>query len=239
MKKIVLHAFILSILLTMSAHAVLGGLGFHYAPNLTGGIEGSSNTTLQFEQGESYGMQGIGTKLWIDILPIVDVEATLNMQWNTYDVTVAGQDLEAETGLPGFDKAKPMFALVMADFSITYPFLSIPKIIKFYAGAGYSQIWSPKVINKAFFEETSTEAGLSTAGIAAGSESQYIDESAKQLKEESFNSGAGGHVILGTRTQLPLIPFDFYLNGKYHFGGGIDDSGTHGVTVELGGGFSI
>jgi hypothetical protein len=233
MKKTLIKATIITSISVMSSHALFGGIGFHYAPDLFGGVKGSSNQTYQFEQKESYGMQGVGAKIWVDILPIVDVEATVNMQFNKYDVTVAGQKLETETGMPGFSKAQPMFAKVAADLTVTYPFLSIPKIVKFYAGGGVSKIWSPKVLNDAFFIDAVNSSNLSNTT------ENNIKAASDQFKDDSFNTGIGGHVILGARTQLPIIPLDFYLNGKYHFGGAIDKAARHGVTIEIGGGLSI
>ena len=63
------------------------GLGFHYAPNI--GTELKSTTekevlsldsearnlgNVKYAHGSFSDMQGFGLKLWIDILPIIDVE---------------------------------------------------------------------------------------------------------------------------------------------------------------------
>ncbi|MGL1900808.1 MAG: hypothetical protein OCC49_01640 [Fibrobacterales bacterium] len=240
MKKIIIPSLIL-LMAASSAHALLGGLGFHYAPNLMGGVESADESIggLPLTRTEATKMQGFGTKLWIDILPIVDVEATGNVQFTEYDVEYNGMGIEAETGLPVIDAAKPMFALVRADLTITYPFFSIPALVKFYVGGGYTHTFSPKLINKDFLYNAS---GFSNDGasIPTGkTEQDIVTEAATAFKDEGFNSGVGGHIILGARTQLPVIPLAAYINAKYHVGGGLDDGATSGVTIEIGGGLSL
>ncbi|MGL1934620.1 MAG: hypothetical protein OCD01_06350 [Fibrobacterales bacterium] len=238
MKKFIVPSLFVLLLSTLSAHALIGGLGFHYAPNLLGGVDASTESIagLNVERAEALGMQGIGAKLWIDILPIIDVEATGNMQFTEYDLTIGSTSIEAETGLPLFDAAKPMFALVRADLTITYPFLSIPALVKFYVGGGYTHTFSPKLINKDFLVDVSNpEANPSLLK----NEAEIVSDATKAFKDEGFNSGVGGHIILGARTQLPIIPLAAYLNAKYHIGGGMDDGAKSGITIEIGGGLSL
>ena len=151
-------------LLATQSFAIIG-IGAHYAPNfgtkMTGlGADKVANRVSVSDGGEVqlwHGgfdemMQGFGFKVWVDILPIIDVEATFNIQFGSYDATlfvvkdpmaiISGDipsdaykqiDLEIELGGTPFGKANPKFVQMTGDLSITYPITFIP-IIRPYIG---------------------------------------------------------------------------------------------------------
>ena len=58
--------------------------------------------------------------------------------------------------------------------------------------------------------------------------------------DEGLNTSVGGHVLVGMRGKLPIIPIAVYTNFKYYFGGDYPkeiDAGN--MTLEVGGGFAL
>jgi hypothetical protein len=61
-----------------------------------------------------------------------------------------------------------------------------------------------------------------------------------QALEEGLNTSIGGHVLVGMRAKLPIIPIAAYTNFKYYFGGDYPkevDAGN--MTLEVGVGLAI
>ena len=146
-------------LLATQSFAIIG-IGGHYAPGfgtkMTGMKEpapvlkdelGKDDESVKLQHGGFDGtMQGFGFKLWIDLLPIIDIEATMNFQIGSYDAMLYVQQpgstqyteipLEIELGGTPFGKANPKFVAMTGDLSITYPITFLP-IIRPYIGGDY------------------------------------------------------------------------------------------------------
>ena len=79
-------------LLATQSFAIIG-IGGHYTPGLGTKMDGmdkpvnitSDGQIKLMHQGFDGVMQGFGFKLWIDLLPIIDIEATLNFHMGSYD----------------------------------------------------------------------------------------------------------------------------------------------------------
>ena len=127
--------------LCISPSFAILGIGFQYAPNFGTSLDKTSNEEIaglssgdlqlgkvEYRHGSFSGMQGFGLKLWIDILPIIDIEATYNLQWGSYSPTLTDtgldgkaieRDIELEfDGVP-FGKTTPKFVAMNGDVSIT------------------------------------------------------------------------------------------------------------------------
>lgn len=246
----------------MPTHAILG-LGGHYVIN-TGSIESSREEILSqplvgsfsFDQKSASGLSGFGLKLWIDILPFIDIEATGNMAFTRYKANLIAADsvggtteiipLEVKlSGLPiNLPKASPAFSAANADFTITYPFLKFPpavSIARIYAGAGLTYAASTPVMTPDFAEKVVASANLDPATIATDPDAaeDLTQALADALVDEGLNTGVGGHVVLGSRFKLPIIPIAAYANAKYYFGGGYDKAFKSGAAFELGGGLAF
>ena len=221
------------------------GVGAHYLMNTgslkSGGTEPVYGDDITLEQKASDGLAGLGFKLWIDFLPIIDVEATANIAAARYDAVLNidgnSMPLEVDLGVPFFGKARPLFATISGDLSITYPFTMLP-IIRPYIGVGISYIASTPVMDKKFVEKF-----LAKEYPDEDEEDNEIreigEEIADELEDEDFDVGIGGHVIAGLRAKLPIIPIAIYANTKYYFGGSADSKFSPGVVFELGGGFAL
>ena len=261
-------------LLATQSFAIVG-IGAHYAPGLGTKMSAmeapapvADNVLLQ-HQGFDGLMQGFGFKLWVDLLPIVDIEATLNIQFGSYDAalyvknptdgSVAEIPLEIELGGTPFGKANPKFVAMTGDFSITYPITFLP-IIRPYIGGGLSYHLNSFVLNQKFvssiIDGTTQEmiAALAEAQAnpqdpnavqAAQEKAQMLGETMKQKVQdaainEGLNTSIGGHILVGLRAKLPIIPIAAYTNFKYYIGGDYPDEIDAGnMTLEVGIGLAI
>lgn len=225
-------------------------------PNTPDAPGATTNVLLDQKKVES--LSGVGVKLWIDALPFVDIEATGNMQFSRYSATLGFQDsatgstvagmqpvpieLEFE-GVPFLGKARPVFAAMSGDLSITYPFTMLP-VIRPYVGGGVSYFASTPVMNAKFtrkFLEKTGSALLDPEELAANPEVAETVGTAlgEALADEGLNTGIGGHALVGVRIKPPVIPLAIYANSKYYFGGNFDSQYNPGFVFELGGGFAL
>ena len=273
-------------LLATQSFAIIG-IGGHYAPGfgtkMTGMKEpapvlkdelGKDDESVKLQHGGFDGtMQGFGFKLWIDLLPIIDIEATMNFQIGSYDAMLYVQQpgstqyteipLEIELGGTPFAKATPKFVAMTGDLSITYPITFLP-IIRPYIGGGLSYHLNSFVLNQKFVASVLDQNIKSE--IFSLAENMVVDPNdpnfensmavAKQKAEdlgksmqkkiqdaaldEGLTKSIGGHILVGLRAKLPIIPIAAYGNFKYYIGGDYPseiDAGN--MTVELGVGLAI
>lgn len=237
------------------------GVGGHYVMN-TGSVDGAVSSVytdqatglnVDLDQKKADGLSGFGVKLWVDVLPFVDVEATGNFQWTRYRALLnmtQGENtittpIEMEfDGLPGLGKARPVFASITGDLSVTYPITFLP-IIRPYVGGGVSYIASTPVLNKEFTQKFLQGAGASLLNPeAVGTDNSQTAEALSEalgeaLADEGLNTGIGGHALVGFRVKPPIIPLAVYANTKYYFGGGFDSKFDPGFVFEIGAGFAL
>lgn len=267
-------------LLATQSFAIIG-IGGHYAPGFGTKMKGmdkpaeiGSNVDLQ-HGGFDGTMQGFGFKVWVDILPIIDVEATVNFQFGSYDASLfvnnpvdgSSQEipLEIELGGTPFGKANPKFVAMNGDLSITYPITSLP-IIRPYIGGGITYYMNSFVLNQQFtssivgnvigdlgklaemYEAVASEsdpAVMQQKMEAANAKAKTMGETVQhniqdKALDEGLNTSIGGHVLVGMRAKLPIIPIAAYANFKYYFGGDYPSEVDPGnMTVEVGVGLAI
>jgi hypothetical protein len=294
-------------LLATQSFAIIG-VGAHYTPNFGTKMTGypsdpdrfgnSVNVTDAGEVKLWHGgfdemMHGFGFKVWVDILPIVDVEATFNIQFGSYDASLfvindplsalqgAGDagidaykqiDLEIELGGTPFGKANPKFVQMNGDLSITYPITFIP-IIRPYIGGGITYYMNTFILNQPFtkkvigdtytdlvnefqaeMEKTANDIAndptklLDPNSIALPDASdlsqRLVDNMVENLQEAALEEGLktsiGGHILVGMRAKLPIIPIAAYANFKYYFGGDFPEEVEPGrMAAEVGVGFAL
>jgi hypothetical protein len=242
--------------LALPAHAIIG-FGAHIAPEFgttvkksDGFIMPSSSSDpdrIRLMTGSSSGMSGVGVKLWIDFLPLIDVEGTVNMQVGYYDMAFAVDT--AFVGGPSYDtiqvdpdfsipfaQAKPFYGRISGDVALLYPFFKIP-LLKVYAGGGLSYIAATPVLSSSFAKAALTKADAGGSFDAETADADDIREVlVDALKDEGMATGVGFFLQAGAKIKPPIIPLAVYANGKYAFGGpsvsGVDNGG---LTLELGG----
>ncbi len=255
-------------LLATQSFAIVG-LGFHYAPGFGTKMKAAEPATiadkvLLSHEGFDGTMQGFGFKAWVDILPIIDIEATLNIQFGSYDASlwvenpadgsVSEIPLEIELGGTPFGKANPKFVAMTGDLSITYPITFLP-IIRPYIGGGLSYHLNSFVLNQKFATSfiqpntldevakivTDPETDNETkAQLLQGKGEEMKTQIQDKALDEGLKTSIGGHILVGTRAKLPIIPIAAYANFKYYIGGDYPDEIDAGnMTVELGIGLAI
>ena len=235
----------------------IAGIGAHYTPNVgttlkeaqKAPIEGT-NGRLGFSHGSFDYIQGFGFKAWVDILPFVDIEATFNIQFASYNATLWIDDkprkLEIELGGTPFAKATPKYIAMNADLSVTKPF-SIPLFpIRPYVGGGLTFHWNTFVLNKAFVEKVAADAYGSDVGALANQLTdpnfgeKFAEKVVDYAKDEGLTKSIGIHLLAGVRFKLPIIPIAAYANVKCYLGGDYDsDIDAGNFAFELGGGFAL
>ena len=293
-------------LLASQSFAIIG-IGAHYTPNFGTKMTGFPETPDRFgnsvnvsDAGEVklwHGgfdemMHGFGFKVWVDILPIIDIEATFNIQFGSYDASLfflsdptnlltgtEGSadaykqiDLEIELGGTPFGKANPKFVQMNGDLTITYPITSIP-IIRPYIGGGLTYYMNTFILNQPFTKrvigdtyttiknEIEAEAANTLAGVMndpttaldpssiatpdAGQMAQRLSDALVEnlqdaALEEGLKTSIGGHILVGLRAKLPIIPIAAYANFKYYFGGDFPEEIEPGrMAAEVGVGFVL
>jgi len=273
MRKI-LFAVAFAILASTQAFAIVG-VGAHYVMN-TGSLDASSGTVKSVEilgetkpitlnQAKADGLKGIGFKAWIDFLPFVDIEGTLNVAATRYQTSLTIPKIKGDPDDPAsltlgdttinlsyspdapynmiFGEASPLFGVVNGDISVTYPF-DLP-IIRPYIGLGFSYFASIPIVNASFANKMLNDDLINALTnendpISAAKAPEEIKKALiKTLEKESYTTGIGGHIIAGLRIKPPIIPVAIYANGKYYFGGNTNKQFSQGFVLEAGGGFAL
>jgi len=261
MKKI-LSAATFALFASTQAFAIFG-VGAHYVMN-TGSLDGNKGPayglpedpiSIDVEQKKTDGLKGIGFKAWIDLIPVVDIEGTLNIAATRYKTslnihTLTGDtiiDLSYTPDAPYsmiFGAADPLFGVVNGDLSVTYPFDL--KILRPYIGVGFSYFASIPIVNASFANKMLNNSKNEDLLATLLDPTENPDAASKigkalinTLQNESYTTGIGGHIIAGLRIKPPIIPIAIYANGKYYFGGNTNSQFSQGFVLEAGGGFAL
>lgn len=247
----------------------IAGIGGHYAPNAGTSLTKTKKENLnvnslvgknvQFSHGGFTGLQGFGFKAWVDALPFIDLEATFNIQFASYNASLwVKKDplnplsdeykeipLEIELGGTPFAKATPKYIAMNADLSAAYPF-DLPLLpIHPYVGGGLTLHWNTFILNKTFVEKVYNDAIESNPTMIVEADEQKIaQELSKKVvdyaKDEGLKKSVGIHLLAGVRVKPPLIPLSVYANVKCYIGGEYDSDIDAGhFAFELGGGFAL
>ena len=240
----------------------IAGIGAHYTPAVGTKLRSADradfkteNVNLEGKLGFSHGnfsyIQGFGFKAWVDVLPFIDLEATFNIQFASYNAALWTYDdgepvkhpLEIELGGTPFAKATPKYIAMNADLSVTKPF-SIPLFpIRPYVGGGLTIHWNTFVLNKAFVEniiDDMYEEAKAKGVDFSMDEKKLAEKVVDYAKDEGLTKSIGIHLLAGVRFKLPIIPIAAYANVKCYLGGDYDsDIDAGNFAFELGGGFAL
>ena len=235
----------------------IAGIGAHYTPAVGTTLKEAQRADIKGTDGKigfSHGsfdyIQGFGFKAWVDILPFVDIEATFNIQFASYNAALWVGDgenarkipLEIELGGTPFAKATPKYVGMNADLSVTKPF-SIPLFpIRPYVGAGLTMHWNTFILNNRFVEKVMDKAFAD--GSYPADENELVNALKSKVvdyaKDEGLNKSIGIHLLAGVRFKLPIIPIAAYANVKCYLGGDYDsDIDAGNFAFEIGGGFAL
>ena len=217
----------LAVLAMAAAHShAIFGIGGQWAPapglevkNSEGDVVSTGAGAIRLRQGGVDGLQGFGAKIWVDFLPFIDIEASSNIQMGYYDLDViqgtTTVPVEAALDVP-FVEGKPVFARIVSDISVLYPFLKLPPVVslvKLYAGGGITHVLATEVVTSEF--ATDALAGKTAADIDTPEEVAAI--LADKVIDEGLSNGVGFHIMAGAKAKPPIIPLAVFANVKYHF----------------------
>ncbi len=230
----------------------IAGFGVQWAPSPGLEVKSSKGSITDSVAGKSAsivvdkvsGLQGFGLKFWIDALPFVDIEASSNVQFGQYDVNLILPDnssipLKYDMNIP-LAPSKPIFARIVNDVSIVYPFLKFPPVIsiaRLYVGGGLTYGLSTQVLDSSFARKALKDANLNSNS----SQDQLSSALTKAITKEGLKQGIGFHLMAGVRVKPPVIPLAIFANIKYHFLGAATPSSAdaNSLTYELGGGLAF
>ena len=155
------------------------------------------------------------------------------------------RDIELEfDGVP-FGKTTPKFVAMNGDVSITYPITSLP-IIRPYIGGGLTYYLSTPVMSAKFINsymevlEGELKEALVSGTMSEKQAKELANKLSDKLQDDGLNTNLGGHIIVGLRAKLPIIPIAAYVNGKYYFGIDYDDEiDASSFVLEAGVGFAL
>jgi len=256
MRGLLTKTLVLTAATVMHSHAIFG-LGGHWtpAPSLSVAADSGAAFTgggkeIGINNKGVDGLNGFGAKLWIDVLPFIDIELAGNLQFGAYDVDMIFPSgaapgttvvpLKFDLGMP-LAPSTPIFARATGDLAILYPFLKLPPVItiaKFYAGAGMSygvatEVLTPEFAKKALDKEKANNSSFDAATATQDKISSVLIDA---IKDEALQTGVGFFLQLGAHVKPPIIPLAIYADVKYHFLSYMPDAleGAD-ITLELGG----
>jgi|GEM_PF-5665417 len=176
-----------------------------------------ANSGVNFTRQEMAKPIGGGFYLFIDIIPVVDLELGGNIFLNKFDVTyvnpITEQDLSEEFG----------WARTAGYFTIQRKLFKVP-MFNVFAGGGLSFHATIPVLDKEFMEDFlgDVDAELDITDL-----------------EDEIISKTGFHVELGARFKPLLIPFALYVKYRLAFVEGIVPGEKSFSTISAGFGFQL
>lgn len=207
--KIKLFVFIAAMLVSQAFAFI--GFGVHYAPAFNTKMSASDWSKVspaealteiyyQHDGLKDNIMHGLGFKLWLDSIAIVDFEATVNLQYGSYDARLLTKTddplepgkvhenltpLEIELAGTPFGKATPKYVAMTADFSITYPFLTnIITFIRPHIGVGATLFMNTFIMDSDFISNLLEDEEFK--GLLAGDASSLAGDLAAGLTPEEI-----------------------------------------------------
>ena len=164
---------------------------------------------------------GIGAYLYLDFVPIVDLEAGFDLYGNTYQFTLTN---------PLYDDVIEDFAWLRSTawLSVQRKVFGIP-MIKLYVGGGLSVSASTPVVDEDFVVDF---LGSSDVDLAD-------PDALLTFLEDNIESQTGFHVEAGLRFKPLLIPFTVHTRYRLTFGEGVVPGESSFGTIMIGAGIQF
>ncbi|MCF0221153.1 MAG: hypothetical protein HUK19_02555 [Fibrobacter sp.] len=209
------------------------GFGVHYAPAFDAKLKSSGgysdvtpqaikdkntellNMKIEYEHDgmEAPIIHGLGFKIWVDSLTVVDFEATVNLQYGSYDArllttvnypnpsdptvvqkAVNEKDLQIDMSGTPFGVARPKFVTMNGDLSVTYAFLTnLVTVVRPYVGGGLSVFMNTFVMDDDFIEDLMNDEDLQKVlldNIGATEDGDATAEKNAQLVKDKIKQQA-------------------------------------------------
>ncbi len=253
MRQFLVSTLVMAFGAVIPSHAIFG-IGGQWAPAPTLSVKAASGAvashgadSIILNNGKSDALNGFGVKLWVDFLPLVDLEFTSNVQFATYKSSFLFPNgsggnttvpLSFDLGFP-MAPSTPVFARWHNDLAVLYPFLKLPPVVnlvKVYGGGGLSYGMATPVLTASFAKEAMTKAKASGKLTETSSQTQVAALLTDAVTSEDPEMGMGFFLQLGAKVKPPVIPFAAFANLKYQFFSFMPKAiDGPGVTLELGG----
>lgn len=257
MRQFIVSSLVMAFGAVLPSHALFGiGGQWAPAPSLSvkagsGSIASHGADSIGLVNGKSDALNGFGIKLWIDFLPLVDIEFASNVQFATYKSSFLYPDgqggtdeipLKFDLGFP-LAPSTPMFARWHNDIAVLYPFLKLPPVVnlvKIYGGGGLSYGMATPVLTASFAKEAMAKAKASGKLTETSSEQEVANLLINSITGEDPDMGMGFFLQLGAKLKPPVIPIAAFVDLKYQFFSFMPKAiDGPGVTLEVGGAFAF
>ena len=195
---------------------------------------------------------GIGIGGMVPLSPVVEMTPGVNL-FGMYDTQTLLIGLDANFWGMGTDNR---YSYADIGISIHYPFGR--KFIAPYIGGGLTYYLNTFILNQPFTKKVVGDTYNSmvnevlsdplalvsnpNAGADLGNKvSETLVENLQDAAlEEGLKQSIGGHILVGLRAKLPIIPIAAYANFKYYFGGDYPEEIDPGhMAAEVGVGFAL
>ena len=231
MKKLIQIFF--PILIITSQVFAIAGFGLHLdrsmysvaettTPLIAGGSEVASITHHGFDNGF-----GIGGYLYIDAIPVIDIDLEGNLLISPYDFSFQNNVVSIDKKQFGWVAGSGYLTLQKKLFKLSIPLLAKAKLT---AGAGVNSHSSIPMIDQNMMESVMGGAGNLESGTLD------TDELIKYLKDNKVSS-TGFHIQTGV--QFKLLMLDSFLYYRQVFADDVipDAKGFGSLNLRLGMGF--
>ena len=181
-----------------------------------------------FENGFS-----IGGYLYLDIIPVVDLDIEVNGMANGYDFSFYNEAMvnadvaEPDTFAFAFASANTYITIQKPVFELGIPFLAKAKL---YAGAGFNQHVATPLIDQEMMESFVVDA----EGNADLQNGEFDSAALETYLKDNLNKATGLHFQAGL--QFRLLTFDFFTYYRYTIAKDIvpGNNGFGSVNLRLG-----
>ena len=228
MKNILVY---ISTLLLCSKMFAIGGLGLNIGSDLytipgeteVWMVEGGSNP-VSINREEARTPFYIGGYVYLDFLPVVDIEAGAGVGMKTYNYTYTTPGIDEN--LSRTESHKLPWLRSSSYITIQKPMFTIP-MIKLYLGGGLNMSYSLPIVDKSFIASTLSSDLDNANGLEPDAITDMISES------------MGIHLEAGARFKPILIPFSINAKARYNIVGDIVPDKSGFLTITVGAGFAL
>ena len=166
----------------------------------------------------------LGGYIYLDFLPVVDIEAGFGFAGNSYDYTyttpgIGGNASETET-------YKLPWVRGNSYLTIQKPMFQIP-MIKLYVGGGLNISYSMPIVDKSFITSILSSDLDNSSGLDPNTIMEMTTES------------TGIHLEAGARFKPILIPFSINAKVRYNIVSDIIPDKSGFLTITFGAGFAL
>lgn len=176
-----------------------------------------ANSGIEFTRTEMAKPIGVDVYLFIDLIPVIDLDLGISFYGNKFDVTydnpVTGQTLSKEAA----------WARTAGYLTVQRKLFKVP-MFNVFAGAGLSFHASVPLMDKEFMEDFLGDANATLK----------VDDLVDEVSEAT-----GFHIELGARFKPLLIPFALNVKFRRTFVDGIAPGESAFSTISLGLGFQL